>query len=171
MSDWNALAHWFYGDARKDEGFWYSDPLLEAHGLTDNELFWVPYENALCILWHVGHIAHREQCHFVDLMQGNEHEDIPAGYEVFGTEWCSVEQLKESIDSTDNVFEWVESVRQASGQYISSLTEEQFHSTPKSACGLSVGHWIFITAAHAALHVGKIQLLRNMLKGIRDNPC
>ena len=70
MSHWTDLAGWLYGDVRTDRGFWYSHPLHEIRELDDDQLFWVPDENALCMLWHVGHIAHRERVHIAKLIQG-----------------------------------------------------------------------------------------------------
>lgn len=45
------------------DAFWYSDPLRDVKGLNDEQRLWVPGTQALCILWHVGHIAHRERMH------------------------------------------------------------------------------------------------------------
>ncbi len=53
MSEWNDLAHWMYGDVKMDRGFWYSHPLHEINGLTEEQLFWVPDERNLCMLWRV----------------------------------------------------------------------------------------------------------------------
>ena len=79
--------------------------------------------------------------------------------------------LKEAIDSTANALKWVETVRQNSTQFVSSLADQDFHHPAAAGEGLSIGHWLFITVSHGALHIGKIQLLRNMLEGKRDNPC
>ena len=65
MSEWKDLAHFLYG-----RGFWYADPLREIDGLTEEHLFWVPDPKSLCILWHVGHIAHRELVHIGQFLQG-----------------------------------------------------------------------------------------------------
>jgi hypothetical protein len=171
MSQWTDLASWLYGDVRTDRGFWYSHPVYEVRGLDDDHLFWVPDGNALCMLWHVGHIAHRERVHIAKLIQGQEKRVIPDCYEVFGTEWLSVADLKQAVDSPANVLDWVEAVRGESTQFISSLTNEDFHREAAAGDGLSIGHWLFITVAHGALHIGKIQVLRNILEGKRDNPC
>ena len=171
MSEWNDLAQWLYGDVRTGKGFWYSHPLHEIRELDDEQLFWVPDENSLCMLWHVGHIAHREKYHIARLIQGQDGEIIPHRYQVFGPEWCSVSELREAIGSIDDVRKWIETVRQDSSRFISSLTDENFFLAAATGDGLSIGHWLFITVAHGALHIGKIQLLRNMLEGKRDNPC
>ena len=60
MSEWNDLVQWLYGDVRTGRGFWYSHSLHSIGELSDEQLFWVPDETSLCMLWHVGHIAHRE---------------------------------------------------------------------------------------------------------------
>ena len=171
MSEWNDLTLWLYGDVRTGKGFWYSHPLHEIRELQEEQLFWVPDDNSLCMLWHVGHIAHREKFHIDKVIQGQDGQIIPDRYEVFGTEWCSVSALKEAIDSTANALKWVETVRQNSTQFVSSLADQDFHHPAAAGEGLSIGHWLFITVSHGALHIGKIQLLRNMLEGKRDNPC
>lgn len=60
MSEWKEIAHFLYG-----WDFWYAhaDPFREIGGLTEEQLYGVPAPNSLCILWHVGHIAHRERLH------------------------------------------------------------------------------------------------------------
>jgi len=85
LSHWNGLVRWMYGDARPDSGFWYSHPLYEIRGLDERQLFWVPDESSLCILWHAAHIAHRERTHIAGIIQGMEGELIPPQYEIFGT--------------------------------------------------------------------------------------
>jgi len=166
------LALWMYGDVRKGNGFWYSHEIGEIAGLTEEQLFWVPDPNSLCILWHVGHIAHREKTHIGRFLQEIEKPIIPQGYEVFGTKWCSAGELRKSIDSIDNVFAWAHRVREDSRNYITSLKDEDFNTvTPTSEGGLSIGHWIFITSAHTALHIGRIQLLRALIEGRHEEPC
>jgi len=171
MSKWNELAHWMYGDARTGRGFWYSHPVYEIHDLDEEQLFWVPDERSLCILWHAAHIAHRERVHIASIIQGSKGEIIPPHYDVFGVEWCSVEDIRKSIDSVANVRKWIETVRDESTAFIASLDEADFHKVLPNADGLTIGHWIFITVGHCALHIGKIQLLRSMLERERDSPC
>ena len=172
MSKWKELAHWMYGDVREEKGFWYSHPLEEAEGLTEEQLLWVPDPYSLCMLWHVGHIAHRERTHVGKFLQGLQDEVIPPHYEVFGTEWQPVEKVRESIDSVQGVFDWVTDVRQKSTEFIASLSDEDFHRVPlKAEFGLSVAHWLFITVAHGAIHIGRIQMLRAMLEAKPDRPC
>ena len=67
MAHWQELAHFLYG-----RGFWYADPLREIDGLQEEHLLWVPNPKALCILWHVGHIAHRERIHLCKFL--NKHQ-------------------------------------------------------------------------------------------------
>jgi hypothetical protein len=166
------LALWMYGDVRTGDGFWYSHEIGETAGLTEEQLYWVPHQNGLCILWHVGHIAHREQVHFGRFLKGLENTVIPQGYEVFGTEWCSVKTLSRSIDSIDDVFAWARNVREDSRNYIKSLKNEDFSTVPStSERSLSIGHWLFITSAHTALHIGRIQLLRALIEDRHEEPC
>jgi hypothetical protein len=167
MSEWNELMHWMYG-----EGFWYAKPLWAIHKLTEDELLWIPEPNSLCMLWHVGHIAHRERFHIAKFLQGLEGEIIPPQYEIFGPDWVSVDEIKKSIDSVPAVLEWVADVRKETHRYIDSLTDDDLHTVPPTSdLGLSIAHWLFITVSHGAVHIGKIQLLRAMLEGKRDRAC
>lgn len=36
---------------------------------------------------------------------------------------------------------------------------------------MSVAHWLFITVAHTALHVGVIKHLRALIEGKKERPC
>ena len=167
MSEWNKLAHFLYSPE-----FWYADPLREISGLTEEQLFWVPNPKSLCALWHVGHVAHRERLHVGRFLQGLEGEIISPKYEVFGPEWHSVDEVRESIDSVEGVLEWVREVRQNSQDYIMSLSEESFHRVPPtSEGGLTVAHWLFITVAHGAIHIGRIQMLRALIEGEEERAC
>ncbi len=172
MSEWKDLALWMFGDVRKREGFWYSHQLYEIDGLTEDQLFWVPRTTGLCILWHVGHIAHRERLHIGRFLQGLTGTIVPPPYEIFGAEWCSIEALRQSIGSVTEVLAWVQDVRKSSRDFIASLTAEDFQAVlPTSELDLSVGYWLFITAAHTALHIGRIQLLRALIEGRHERPC
>jgi hypothetical protein len=155
--------------------FWYSDPIREIKELTEKQLFWIPNPNSLCILWHVGHIAHREITHIGRFVQGLQGTIIPLQYEVFGTEWCSNEKIRHSIRTVKDVFNWVKDVRLKSHEYISSLKKEDYYAVPPNVPppdeGLSVAHWIFITAAHTALHIGRIQMLRAIIENKHERAC
>jgi hypothetical protein len=167
MSELKDLAHFLYG-----QGFWYADPFREIKGLPEDQLYWVPDPNSLCIIWHVGHIAHRELVHLGIFLQGLDESIIPSRFEVFGPEWSSVEKVRQSVDSVNSVLEWVREVRENSHKYISSLTDDDFHSIPPSSeDSLSVAHWLFITASHTALHIGRIQLLRALSEGKLERAC
>jgi hypothetical protein len=167
MSEWKELARFLYG-----KGFWYADPVREIEGLSEAELFWVPSEYSLPIIWQVGHIAHRERYHIGRFLAREESELIPPRYEVFGTEWCPAEHLHKWVDPVDKVIEWVREVRAKSHEYIDSISEEDFTTVPKtSEDGLSVAHWLFITTNHTALHIGRIQALRAMVENKKERAC
>jgi len=167
VADWQALAQFLYG-----QEFWYSDPLREVEGLTEEQLLWVPDTKCLCILWQAGHIAHRERTHIGLFLQGIEQDLIPARYEVLGPDWCSVDAVRSAIESVDEVFAWVREVRQKSRAYIASLGDADWHLVAaKSEFGMTVAQWVCVTAIHAAMHLGRIQLLRALLEGEHDRPC
>lgn len=172
MSEWKELAHWMYGDVLTDRGFWYSHPLYYVRGLDKEELFWVPDENCLCMLWHVGHIAHGERLHIGRFLQSLEDPLVPPGYDIFGHEWCPVEAVREAVDDPEDVFQWVTDVRQASTDFIANLNEDDWHKVPEtSEFGLTIANWLFITVGHEAIHLGKVQMMRAMLEGRPDPPC
>lgn len=171
---WRTLTHFLYGQGGGylPEGFWYANPLREIDGLTEEQLFWVPDPKSLCILWEVGHIAHRERSHIGHFLQGLKGSIIPAEYEVFGPGWCSVEKVRASIGCVQSVLSWVRDVREKSHEYISSLVEVDFHTVPSSSeGGLTVAHWLFITTAHTALHIGRVQLLRALIEDKQERAC
>ena len=161
-----------YGDVRTDRGFWYSHPLREIGGLNEEQLLWVPDKKCLCMLWHVGHIAHRERTHIGVFLQGLKADVIPHQYEIFGADWCPVEDVRESIDSVEGVLNWVKDVRQQSTDFIATIPDEDWHKVPvMSEFGLTTAHWVFLTVSHGAIHIGRIQMLRAMLEGKHDRPC
>ena len=167
MSPWHDLAHFLYG-----QGFWYADPLKEIEGLTEEQLCWVPDPNSFCILWHVGHIAHRERVHIGMFLQGLSADLISPQYEVFGPEWRTPEEVRQSVGTVEDVFTWVRDVREKSHQCIASLSDDDLWTVPPTSDGeLTVAHWLFITTAHTALHLGRIQMLRALLEGKHDRPC
>ncbi len=172
MSEWNDLAHWMYGDAQMGRGFWYSHPLHEVNGLTEDQLFWVPDERNLCMLWHVGHIAHRERTHIGRFVQGITTDLIPPEYGVFGPDWHSVDDIRASIRSVKDVFKWVQEVRAESTKVVRSLPDSAWHGADTgSELDLTIAHWVFLTVAHEAIHIGKLQMLRAMLEGKKDRAC
>ena len=172
MSEWNDLAHWLYGDVKMDRGFWYSHPLCEINGLTEDQLFWVPDERNLCMLWHVGHIAHRERTHIGKFVQGIKTDLIPPEYEVFGPDWCSVDEIHASVQSVKEVFKWVQDVRAETTKVVQSLSDSKWHQIGgPSELDLTIAHWVFLTVAHEAIHIGKLQMLRAMLEGKKDRAC
>jgi hypothetical protein len=173
MTQWNDLIQWLYGDVRSARGFWYSHPLYELRDLSEEQLFWVPDENALPLIWHAGHIAHRERTHLHTLILGLQDPAVPPAYEVFGTEWIAADQLRAAVTSVAEVIQWIGEVRDQSTAFIASLRDEDLHKVPPTADveGLTIGHWLLITVGHCAIHIGKMQMLRAMLEGQRDNPC
>lgn len=168
MSTWNDVAHWAFG-----YGFWYTDPVEEAEGLTKEQLLWMPAPKSLCILWHIGHIAHRERLHIGHYLQGRSQSDlIPKEFEIFGTDWCSIETVRRQIGKPESVMDWFKAVRQSSHEYISNLGERDFLTIPPSSDeGNSIANVLFQTVAHTALHIGRIQMLRAMLENKNERAC
>ncbi|MFW9872833.1 MAG: DinB family protein [Candidatus Thorarchaeota archaeon] len=96
--------------------------------LSEEQLFWVPDPKQLPIIWHIGHIAHRERVHIGKIIQKLKGRIIPLKYEIFGTDWWSFDEIRKSIDSVKNVIKWAIEVRQKSHNFISSLGDEDFYS-------------------------------------------
>ncbi len=172
MSELKKVALWMFGNVRTGEGFWYSHYLRLIDGLSEDQLFWIPDPKKLPIIWHIGHIAHRERTHIGKIIQKIKATIIPPEYEIFATDWCPVYEIRKSIHSVKNVLNWVAQVRYESQKYIYSLKNKDFYSLVETGEDLlNVAHWLFITASHTALHYGKIQLLRALLKDEIDSPC
>ena len=162
-----------YGATPHLGGFWYADPLHEVSGLTREQLIWVPGQHSLCALWQVGHIACRERLHIGAFLQGLAVPDLwPEPYMVFGSEWASVDQVRAGVGEVEQLFSWVRQTRCASQQYISALQPSDYMAVPEtSEDGLTVAHWLAITACHTALHIGRIQMLRAMIEGKPERAC
>ena len=166
MAGLKEIAEFLYG-----KKFWYMDPISEVAGLTEEQLFWVPDEVSLPIIWPVGHIAHRELLHLGVMIQGHDLSIFPDGYSVFDHRWHSVDETRESIGSIEIVLEWVADVRKQGLEFIDSLEEDDWHRIPNRTEGLSVAHWVFITSVHSGVHIGRIQLLRAMIEGKPERAC
>ena len=161
-SNWHDAFHWGFG-----RGFWYADPLEEVKGLTDEQLLWSPMPGIHCVLWHVGHIAHRERFHLAVLLHGRpENEVIPARFSIFGCNvgFPSADELLDAVGSVEDVKEWVGDVRQCSHEFIDSLEERDFNRLPESSFeGNSIAKVLMQTMGHTGVHIGRIQLLRAMM--------
>lgn len=162
------VAKFLYGPA-----FWYTDPLKEIRGLDLKQLLWVPAPQSLCALWQVGHIAAREQLHVSVIMQGLPGSSLSERYRVFMDEG-SVEEVRRIAEPLDYLYRWVREVREDTKRYIDSLTEEDLRASApagENTDASTVGHWLFITAAHTALHIGRIQMLRALIEDSRERAC
>ena len=174
MPDIKDVAKFMYGDITIPEGFWYTDVLREIRGLTEEQLFWVSNEKTLPIIWQVIHVTHRERYHLGRYLQGIKGELMPSEFEAVGRDWCPMEKTRELIGSTERVLSWVRDVRGESRAFIESLSDADFLTVPEfteESEGLSVAHWLFITAAHTALHIGRIQLLRALIECEKERAC
>ena len=172
MSELKKVALWMFGDVKTPEGFWYSHYIHIIDGLSEEQLFWIPDPKKLPIIWHIGHIAHRERTHIGNIIQRIKENIIPSGYEIFGADWWPIDEIRKSIDSVKNVVNWATEVRNKSQKFISSLNNNDFYSVIDTGEDeLSVANWLFITVSHTALHFGKIQLLRALLEDELDSPC
>ncbi len=160
-SNWHDAFHWAFG-----RGFWYTDPITEVEGLSEEQLLWSPMQGIHCILWHVGHIAHRERYHLAVLLQGRaEDEVIPARFSIFGcgVGFPSAEDLLGAVGSVEDVKEWVREVRRCSHEFIDSLEEQDLNRLPGSSFeGNSIAKVLMQTIGHTGVHIGRIQLLRAM---------
>lgn len=172
MSELKQVALWMFGNVKTPKGFWYSHYIHLIDGLSEEQLFWVSDPKKLPIIWQIGHIAHRERSHIGAIIQKLKDNIIPPRYNIFGTDWWPVDEIRKSIDSVKNVISWATEVRNKSQQFISSLSDEDFYSVVETGeDAKNVAQWLFITASHTALHFGKIQLLRSLLEEELDSPC
>ena len=158
--NWNLSFHWGFG-----HGFWYADPLQEIKGLQEDQLYWSPSPEIPCILWHVGHIAHRERVHIGHMLQGVSIESlIPPEYAIFGL-GQDLSKFAETIQPVEYVLNWVRDVRSESHRFIASLDEVDFHRVPPSSFEHnSVAQVLIQTIGHTGLHIGHIQAMRTIGK-------
>jgi hypothetical protein len=161
--------HWAFG-----RGFWYADPVAETRDWTDDELLWSPGPNIHTAFWHLGHIAHRERVHIAVLLEGREQADvIPPPCEIFG---CGVgyptrDELLRAVGTVDYLRAWVRCVRDESHSFLDSLAPDDFARVPgSSAEGNSIARVLAQTVGHTALHLGRIQLLRALMKSAPAGP-
>lgn len=122
----------------------------------------------------MGLIAHREEFHIGFFLQGKKLEELKGNipkFDIFGDTRCIPDKIKEMFSSSNEILNYYREVRKNSQDYIESLSEEKFHSKPLTAENLRVAHWLFITLAHTALHIGRIQLLRSMIEKKQERAC
>ncbi len=162
--DLNDAFHWGFG-----RGFWYANPAGEIKGLTEDHLYWSPAPRVQCALWHVGHIAHRECVHLKCLLEGKLAKDvIPEEHSIFFESAYESHEFRESCPEPDRVLDWSKKVRQESHEFIAGLTPEQYNEVPASSPeGNSIARVLIQTIAHTGLHIGRIQLLRMLMKDIK----
>jgi hypothetical protein len=172
MDDWKTLTQFMYGDASTHRGFWYSHTLCEIEGLNEEQLMWTPHPKGLCILWQAGHIACRERLHIGVFLQGLPESILLPEFNIFGSDWVSVDEMRSAMSSVKNVLDYVCMARKESCRYIESLSEADLVKIPLTAEGsYSIAQWLWITTCHTALHIGRIQLLRAMLEGKPERAC
>jgi len=109
--------------------------------------------------------------HIARICQGLDEDGIPPEYEVFGDTWIAADELRDLVE-VDEVLDRAREVRRVSHEYIESLSDEQMHAAvgdPEDE--LTVAHWLMITSAHGALHIGRIQALCAMIEGDRERAC
>ena len=91
--------------------------------------------------------------------------------QVFGADRAPVEEIR-AASSTEDVLAWAREVREESLRFVDSLTPADLETvTPNAGDQLSTEHWLFITAAHTALHIGRIQLLRALIEETEERAC
>lgn len=64
--------------------------------------------------------------------------------------------------------------REESHRCIDSLSAADLTRTADEAAGntdTTIAHWLYITAAHTALHTGRIQMLRALIEGEQERAC
>lgn len=167
MSYWNELVGFLYG-----QGFWYATSKNHLKGLSNDDLYKTIADNTFPIIWHIGHITHREKYHFDVIIKGNKHNPIPKEFEMFGTDWIPASKINTGAVKSEVVISWADMVRKESFEFMRNLSEDDFKKPIFNPLeGHTIGHWIFITACHTSLHIGKIQTIRDILLKQKENPC
>lgn len=167
--DWRQLSdeeinEFSQGDYLYGRGNWFNDPLKKIEGLSEEELFKLPFPQARCILWHVGHIAYQERYYLNTCLNGHKVK-APEKYRVFAKENISVEEIRQSIDSVKNVFEWIRETSQQREEYFTTIDSQKLLSVPSTSKeGLSIAHWLYILATHTSTHTRQVDILYTLIK-------
>ena len=147
-------------------GFWYADPLEAMKGLFDVQLYWSPAPDVQCILWHVGHIGHREGFHIQCLLKGRDEKEVfPDKYGIFFDCPYEADRFKATFPAPREIIDWVRSIRALSHEYIHQLEPTDYNLVPGSSFeGGSIARVLMQTVGHTGLHIGRIQLLRRLMR-------
>jgi hypothetical protein len=160
-ADMNDAFHWAFG-----RGFWYADPVAEMKSLSEEQLYWSPAPDIQCVLWHVGHIGHREDFHIQCLLKGRDEKEVfPDKWGIFSD--CPYEAVpfRNTFPEPGEITNWMRSVRARSHEFISGLKSTDYNSVPRSSFeGGSIARVLMQTVGHTALHIGRIQLLRRLMR-------
>ena len=160
-SDLNDAFHWAFG-----RGFWYADPLAEMKGLSEEQLYWSPAPDIQCVLWHVGHIGHRECFHIQCMLKGrDEEEEFPDKWGIFFDCPYEAVRFRDTFPEPSEITDWLKSVRARSHEFISELKPSDYNFVPTSSFeGGSIARVLMQTVGHTGLHIGRIQLLRRLMR-------
>jgi len=158
--DLNDAFHWAFG-----RGFWYADPLAEVKDLSEEQLYWSPTPDIQCVLWHVGHIGHRECFHIQCMLKGRDEKEVfPEKWKLFFDCPYETHRFRNTFPEPREITGWVRDVRSNSHQFISQLKLADYNTVPRSSfMGNSIAQVLMQTVGHTGLHIGRIQLLRRLM--------
>jgi hypothetical protein len=159
--DMNDAFHWAFG-----RGFWYADPLAEVKGLSVAQLYWSPAPDIQCALWHVGHIGHRECFHIQCMLKGRDEKgEFPDKWRGFFDCPYEAVRFRETFPDPSEITRWVKSIRARTHEFISELKATDYSCVPVSSFeGNSIARVLMQTVGHTGLHIGRIQLLRRLMR-------
>jgi len=148
-----------YGDR-----FWYSDPLDAVGDLDTDGLYWMPQADVKCILWHLGHIAHKEEVHIGVFLETPARQRVHPELDELFMHGTGAHAMREIVPDPELVFAWMKHVRSETRRFISGLTPDAFDRVPPASHGgLNIGQWLSITLVHTGVHLGQIYTLKQLL--------
>ena len=148
-----------YGDR-----FWYSDPLKAVADVGADDLYWTPPPGVKCILWHLGHIAHKEEVHIGVFLETPQRKRVHPELDELFMHGTGADTMKETVPDPELVFAWMKHVRAETRRFIGGLTPDGFDRVPPASHGgLNIGQWLGITLVHTGVHLGQIYALKQLL--------
>ena len=94
-----------------------------------------------------------------------EKEEFPDRWRIFSDGPYDPVRFRDTFPEPGEITGWVKSVRARSHEFISGLKPSDYNSVPGSSFeGGSISRVLMQTVGHTGLHIGRIQLLRQLMR-------
>ncbi len=133
--------------------------------MTDADLAQRPVPNANTGLWQLGHLISSE-AHILNACACKTLVELPSGFAERYKKTATGENDPAKLGTKDELLGLLDKVRESSADWYATLTPEELDApAPENIRRIapSIGHAAHLLAAHAAMHLGQIQVLRRKL--------